>query len=371
MTDLSTTPWDLWVLRILDPTAQPADLLALREAHRRQEGWELAACDRLLAGDDSPVRQGRELLAERPELAQGLILTMHLGPYQFVLEPFVAAGLELTILLNRSAEQRLRPIAEGLLRRLGHRGRLSWIAVEDADAGRRLLRTLRDGGPVLAFADGNQGRDGLAGTRRLGVPYRLPGREIRVRTGLARLICRTGCPVHPLCVRWHDDGRGVDWSAQPTQRWGRSDNPVAVTHRLLDWVFTEVAAAPHQWSYWDMLGETAAAFSPPLRSHSITPGLRDDYRRSFMICLARAPDTVRLALDSEVEAWPGDVLADLGNDRFYSAEGLDHGDLDLLRGEGATLTQLMAARNREWLVFHGLRLCLLGLARLSGGVAHA
>lgn len=359
------TAWDLWVLRALDPTAQPADVVALREARRRQAGWELAAGERLLAGDVRPVAPGRRLLAERPELTSGLVVSLHLGPYQLVLEPFVAAGLTLTVVLNRAAEQRLRPMAERLLERLGRRGRLRWLVVEDPGAGRRLLRALRDGGPVLAFADGNQGHDGLAGTRLRGVPYRLPGREIRVRTGLGRLACRTGCAVHPLRVRWCDDGQTVDWSVLPTQRWGRDDDPVAVTRLLLDWVFTEIAAAPQQWSFWDMLGETAAGFVPAAPGRAVPLGLHDDYRRAFLICVARAAATVRLELDTALEIWPGGVLADLGADRFYTAEGLDRVDLALLE-DRPTLQNLLDARGNDWVAYHALRLCLLGLARLSG-----
>jgi len=282
-----------------------------------------------------------------------------------VLEPFLAAGLDLAVLLNRAAERRLRPMAEALMRRLGLRGRVRWLVVEETETGRRLLRSLRDGGPVLAFADGNQGHDGTAGTRRRGVPYRLPGREICVRTGLGRLICRTGCPVHPLRVRWTEDGESVDWSALPTQRWRRDDDPVAVTQRLFDWVFTEVASAPRQWSYWDMLGESAAGFAPSARGRAVPPGLQTDYRRAFLICLARAASTVRLELESTLELWPGDVLLDLGTDRFYGAEGLSRSDLALLLAR-PTLHDLLVARGEEWVAYHGLRLCLLGLARLSG-----
>ncbi len=360
-----TSIWDLWVLRALDPDAQPGDVAALRESRRLQSGWEMAACERLLAGDPRSVGPGRRLLERRPELKSGLILTLHLGPYQFVLEPFVAAGLTLTVVLNRAAEQRLRPVAENLLQRLGHRGRLNWLVVEDPAAGRHLLRALRDGGPVLAFADGNQGHDGLAGTRRRGVPYRLPGREIRVRTGLGRVICRTGCPVHPVRVRWQDDGQTVDWSALPTQRWGRQDDPVAVTRLLFDWVFTEVAAEPQQWSFWDMLGETAAGFAPASGGREVPPGLQADYRRAFLICLARASATIVLEMETSLEIWPGDVLADLGADRFYSAEGLTRADLALLN-DRPSLQKLLIVRGRDWVAYHGLRLCLLGLARMSG-----
>ena len=358
-----STCWDLWVLRSLLPDATADDVARVRRTLDRQQQWELDAADRLLAGDTTPVAAGRDLLRRRPELASGLVVTLHLGPYQFVLEPFVRAGLDVAVLTNAPAAARLRPRAEALARRLGHTGGLRWLIAEDADTGRHLLRALRDGGLVVAFADGNQGRDGLAGTRRHGIPYRLPGREIRVRTGLARLACRTGCAVHPLRVRWTGDGRDIDWSCRPSHRWRRQDDPAAVTRALLDWVFAEIAAAPEQWSYWRMLAESAAAFAPDQRAATPPSLVREDMEHLVGHCLDRAASRVALALEPSVEAWPGDVLRDAGADRFYAADGLGPADLALLR-RGETLDRLVARRDRAWVARHGARLCLLGMATL-------
>jgi hypothetical protein len=362
----AVSPWDLWVLRALDPAADEASVRAMRTARRQQVVWEQALYQRLLDGEVGALQPGRRLLATSPQLASGLVLTLHLGPYQFILEPFLAAGHDLTVLLNTAAERRLRGPAEALSRRLGHRGRLRWLRVEDPGCARSLLRTLRGGGPLLAFADGNQGRGGLAGTRRRGMPYRLPGREIRVRTGLARLVCRTGCAVHPLCVRWTETG-SVGWHRQPTQRWSQRDDPQAVTQHLFDWVFSEVQRTPQQWSYWDMLAGTASG----LRSGPGARSLYPDYRRAFLLCLARAPHTTRLELEVELAVWPGDVLADLTHDRFYSAEGLQDDDLAALRDRPPTLAALLDRHGRAWVTYHVLRLCLLGVARLRGEALHA
>jgi hypothetical protein len=131
----------------------------------------------------------------------------------------------------------------------------------------------------------------------------------------------------------------------------------------------EIAATPGQWSFWDMVAEAAAGFAPDVRRQVLTPGLHGDYRRAFVACLDRAPDTVRLELEREIEVWPGDVLADLSGDRFYTAEGLAVADLPLLRA-GCRLGDLVAARGRDWVSYHGLRLCLLGLACLRGAPGH-
>ena len=75
---------------------------------------------------------------------------------------------------------------------------------------------------------------------------------------------------------------------------------------------------------------------------------------------------MRLILEKEVEVWPGDVLADLSEDRFYPAAGLGDRDLDPLRQGKPTLAEMTECHGLAWVRFHGLRLCLLGMARLGG-----
>jgi hypothetical protein len=364
----TVSPWELWILQGLDPTATEADVANLATARRRQDGWQAAIHDRLLAGDTTPLETGRRLLETRPDLASGLVITLHLGPYQFVLEPFLAAGLRLHVLVTADAARRLRPVADHLSTLLAHPGRLEWHVADDPATPRRLVRALRDDEPILAYADGNQGRDGLAGTRREGIAYDLPGRRIRVRTGLARFVSRTECPVHPVRVRWSDDGRAIRWRRRPTQRWSRHDDPAAITRRLYDWVFAEISAAPHQWSYWPMLGEAADCFAE-VRAPGAVAAARadDDVRRTFAIAVARRPATTRLDLEAHLGLWPGGLLVDHTHDHFYAAAGLTAEDLALLDGR-PTLASLLAVRGAAWVSDHVLRLCRLGLARLDATV---
>lgn len=364
----AASPWDLWILRALDPQASAADVTRLVEARLVQNAWEADLFQRLLAGETACLRPGRALLRRRPELTAGLILTMHLGPFQFVLEPFLAAGLRLHLLVNRDAARRLMPVAERLAAALHQRGELVWHHADDPTLARGLLRAVRSAEPIVAFLDGNQGRDGLAGTRRQGIPYSLPGREIRVRTGLARFACRTGCAVHPVSLRWAAGGQGIEWRDQPSQCWGPGDDPEAVTRLLFDWVFAEVQAAPDQWSYWPMLGEAADCFAADLSRNQVTAPLQADYRRSFLLALTRAAASTRVPLDAELAIWPGDVLADLSHDHFFAADGLTSADLALWRDDVPTLASLRAARSEGWVAQHVLRLCLLGLAHLAGSV---
>jgi lauroyl/myristoyl acyltransferase len=362
--------WALWTLRALVPQADPAALQALREQQRRLRDLEVTAMRRLAAGDRRLLEPGRRLLAEAPELRGGLILTIHSGPYQLVLEPFLAAGLPLTVLLNEAARRALAPRAAAMRAHLGHTGEVTWASLGDRNCARLAVAAIRRGEPVLAFADGNQGEDGFAGTRAHGTPYQLPGREIRLRPGLARLACRLECPVHPLAARWTAAG-GVTWRRAASQRWCRQDDPRLVAALIMDWVVAEITDAPEQWTYWTMVAETSVAFAPGLATAAVPAALHDDYQHAFAACLARAAATVRVELDHELEVWPGDVLVDHTDDRFYAARGLAEPDLASLRGPAPTLAALVGLRGEAWVRTHVLRLCLLGLARLGWESAHA
>jgi hypothetical protein len=362
--------WELWLLRALYPDAGAGDLERLRTRRRELIAHEVHAIDRLRAGDRSSLRPGHRALARNPGLgAGGLLLTMHLGPYQFLPEPFLAVGIAPAILLDERAEGRLRPQAEAMLSHLGLRTRPEWVVATRPGAVVRLVRAVRAGRPLLAFLDGNAGRGGFAETRRRGTGYSLPGREIRVRTGLARLVCRLECPVHPLVVRWSGAGE-VDWTIAPTVRFARGTDPAVVTRRLCDWGFGEVLATPEQWSYWEMIKESAACFARGTARTGAASGppdgLRRDYARAFAICLERSPASVRVVPVREAEIWAESVLVDLETERFYAADGLREADLALIREEQPTLAELRARHGTDWVRRHVLRICLLGLARLGG-----
>ena len=116
-----------------------------------------------------------------------------------------------------------------------------------------------------------------------------------------------------------------------------------------------------------MIKESSACFSSArLDEPGIPKGLRDDFQMAWWACLDRSPQTVRLTMEREVEVWAGDVLVDLTDDRFFPAEGMTDTDLDILRQSSPTLAELMETHGRSWVQYHGLRLCLLGLARLGG-----
>jgi hypothetical protein len=291
---------------------------------------------------------------------------MHLGPYALLLEPYLAAGIPLRVLVTEEARRRNEPLVGQMSDHLRHPVRVAWLELGDRRTLRRMLRALREGAPVLAFLDGNLGADGFAGTREHGLDFELPGRTIRVRTGLARLALRTETSVHPVCVHWDDTRRPV-WKRAESVRPRRGDAAADLTRRLFGWCFDEIVARPEQWTFWAMLKESAACFATAaVDGATVPPGLRRDYAHAFRICLDRSPDTARLRLERAVAVWPGEVLVDLEDDRFYDARGLRDDDLEPLRAGRPTLAELTEIHGEAWVRFHGLRLCLLGVTRLCG-----
>lgn len=308
---------------------------------------------------------GRRFLSEHPALQSGLVLSFHQGPFPLLVEPYLDAGLDPVILLNPSAREGFQEKVEKLRSILGHQGKVRWICVGEKGFIRKLIKVLREDAPVIAFIDGNSGESGMDGTRRDGALYSLPGRDIKVRTGLARLACRLQCPVHLASVHW-DERMQVIWEAQTDQTPAATADPDEVTRRLFDWIFSQVMARPEQWDFWVMLREASACFSPGLGVDGRIPaGLRDDFIHAFHICLERSAASVRLHLDRQVEVWPGGVLANLTDDRFYPAEGLRDQDLADMREAPRSLEELSEEHGFHWVKFHGLRLCLLGMARLG------
>ncbi len=356
--------WELWNFRSLFPLAGGDDLLRVKLEQDAILAREREALARLWSGDKDLLSPGRDFLAARPQLATGITVSLHTGPYQLLAEPWLQAGLEPLLLLNRAALPRFRSAADPLSRHLGHHGRLRWAAVGEPGFMRAVMTAARDGRPVLAYLDGNSGDDGAAGTREHGLRYLLPGREILVRTGLARLACRLGCPLHRVALRW-DEGR-VAWDDAPSLHPRLGDDAEALTRELFDWAFDVIMQWPAQWQYWAMLRDSSACFTAAHLDEG-RPDLAvvEATHSTFIASCQRAPDSVRLVLDHEVEVWSDEVLADLTVDRFHPAEGLADDDLAILRHGHPTLAELRDHHGEAWLRFHGLRLCLLGIAHLG------
>ena len=235
--------WELWNLRALVPDATERTLAVLRK--RRAE---FEAVNRTVFEQDGPaytrlVSDARAFFAAHTEIHSGLVLSLHVGPYTLLPALYLAAGFEPAIVLDPTAHAELRTEAENRQRALGLPGSIEWITTDRPVFAGRILKALRVGRPVLVYLDGNSGGGGMEATRDRGMPYRLPGRTIRVRTGLGRLVRRTGCTVHGVTVRWRRDST-LDWRCVRPGTWDVAASDRQITRQLHDWLFDEVARSP-------------------------------------------------------------------------------------------------------------------------------
>ena len=362
--DAGRDRWNLWKLQALFPDATPAFLAGLRGRAAEIADLEEAVLRRGEGDLEALVREARAFIDTRPELQSGLIPTMHMGPYALLPAIFLMSGITPAVVLDRAALDRIRPTADAQRRRLALDGNVEWIATDGDTFVTRMLRALRNGRPVLVYLDGNRGAGGMEATRDHGLPFGLPGRTIRLRTGLGRLIDRIGCPVHCVNVRWKRDGR-LEWRAVDIGPLEAETGAVEITRRLYDWLFGEVLETPEQWSFWEMLGEASDCFARDRLGDPDRERLRDR-SAAFTRALETGAATTRVALKKTVEVWEGDLLVDLAGQNFYSAEGMSDASLDLLRwGREPTLQAMIADCGERWVRRHLLRLHLLDLLDLK------
>jgi len=357
--------WDLWNLRALFPDAERGDLLHILQRRKNGLAREREALAGLWAGDQGILSPGRNFLRAAPEMNHGIVVSLRLGPFHLLAEPWMAAGHDPVILISAGAQAESALDSECMSPHLRYRRKLTYLPVGLPGSLKKAVRAVRDGRPVLVYLDGNNSDRGLGRTREQGLRYQLPGREIRVRTGLARLACRLESPLHMVNLRWTDSE--VVWDRAPTLRPRRQDDVSVVTRRLFDWLFSQVLKHPHQWHHWAMIKDSSTCFAKTrLDERQIPQGLRHDFQKAFLACMEHSPDRVHLILEKDVEVWAGSVLADLSEDRFYPAVGMRDQELDGLRAKKMSLTELSKTHGPTWVRFHGLRLCLLGMARLGG-----
>lgn len=364
--DCAQSGWELWNLRALWPDAALEDLADFHDRRQKILAREREALVGLWTGDRGFLAPGHGFFRDNPALRTGITVSLHLGPFWLLPDPFLAAGSRPLILSNPRGRDWWRRAGEPWLRRQGYREGPRFVCPDERGFARRIVQAVRDDRPVLIYIDGQPTGDRAGHRTGRCLDYPLPGRMIRVRTGLARLVCRLGCPVHQVVLRWQE-GRDPVWTRGDTRRWNRGDDPQAVARYLYGWGFGEILQDPSQWHGWSMLRSSYRCFKVPGLSRQELPrGLRRDFHKAFLTSLRRSPQTVKLILTAECAVWPPDVLADLQGDRFYPAEGLADADLEPLRRRPRTLADLIALHGKAWVRFHGLRLCLLGLARLGG-----
>lgn len=354
--------WDLWNLRTLFPGANADDLRSLQAASRRYDRIERNVFRHPERARAAYAAAAEEFMACHTELHRGLLLSLHLGPYSLAPVPWLLGGFDVQVLVNRRSLAGIKPIHDMIAERLKLPGRVNWVPIEGRSFALKLARTLHRDGLVLAYIDGNDGRGGADGTLSDGTAYDLPGRRIRVRTGLARLAGRLGCPVHAVTVDW--DGKlGLTWRRGPTWRPSPKTDPDATTRRFYDWAFAQIRQRPEQWRCWSMLPGVYDGFRP----EDDTPRPSAPAPETALAGAPRCPDPdTRIHWLKPAELWPGDILEDVRSHCFYDADGLEGRHLSVLAGtDGLTLGKVCECFGRSFVEHHLPRLERLGFIGLD------
>ncbi len=345
--------WDLWNLKTLFPRWGADELDSLLRTGAAQDAWQQALFAQPKEAARKFAPQARRVMTNHPDLATGLTISLHLGPYSLAPVPWLVAGHDVHVLVNRSSLAEIRPIYDSLQAVLNLPGQVRWVPIEGRGFALKMLRALRKQEAVFAFLDGNDGLDGCEGTLQDGVEHQLPGRSIRVRTGLARLALSVRCPVHSLHTVWDEKG-SFSWERGPTWRWPRGTTATAATGDLFEWGFGVIARHPAQWRAWNMLTGVCEGFrdqEPPDVAQGEDFWEVASLENRNLLLHWRRPATV----------WPGDMLEDVTGNCFYAAAGLRPTELATLQ-EWAHFSPASVAQKFgvPWLESHLPRLLALG-----------
>jgi lauroyl/myristoyl acyltransferase len=179
---------------------------AAQEATRNKlwRGWQYYAyMTHLRAGEPAAPRLLGGVPAERLRalLAGGrglLLCACHLGDYRHIPSDLALAGLPSTTPMDADGYGQYQRTRQAIPDHpLWHHLRAT--NVEEPAGTLSLARALARGEIVFAYLDGNTGTDGPLGDAGR-IEIEMLGYRVRVKSGIARLAARIGCPLVPVVV---------------------------------------------------------------------------------------------------------------------------------------------------------------------------
>ena len=171
------------------------------------------------------------------EHGRALILTAHLGNWEYLSAASRLAGYPLSVVIRPLDSPALDTLADAMRRKTGVE------LIDKRGALRPVLEALRRGGLVGILLDQNA-------ARREGVFVPFFGRAASTSRSLALLALRTGAPVLPIFIRREGPGRHRVVVEPPLARPTVNDPEQAVvelTTRCTQAIEAAIRSAPEQW----------------------------------------------------------------------------------------------------------------------------
>jgi putative peptide zinc metalloprotease protein len=206
---------------------------------------ELDHAELLRGGRAHRVRNPEPLLEVARSGRGMLVCALHAGPFFYVAAEMAMLGLDVHVLATGAIIDRQ---AQRIFESARERGvRLSIHRVQDPSSVKQALRTLREGGVVLVYMDG-QGGSTARGHHH--TDFTFAGIDLQARTGAAFLARRAGvATVLAVALREGPARRAVEFS-DPIPPGAEGDDGAALTRRMFAWFEPFVVRHPEQWSGW-------------------------------------------------------------------------------------------------------------------------
>ena len=316
---------------------------------------------------------------------QGVLFAcQHVGPQRFAFVEVAARGWRVNAAMSEAFVERAQAWLAGMRR--AARGSPMEAAlervrllppVEHPDGPQEMVRALRRGEAVMFDVDGNTGVGGRAATFEEGLPLRFLGRDVHVRTGIARLAFRTGAPIVPLLARWRTL-RVPELRFSPAIRPEAGEDIEAFSGRALGALYglldRTLREDPAQWEMWSQLARWQRP-SEKLDAHALTRSAVRRHVDELRSLAERAPDTwleVPPQHAHVARVRGRHVLVDPRGFRFFVVPARRAALLERLH-RGARLGALVPARGRgpkgDDVVAELARLRALGALELNAGTS--
>ena len=214
--------------------------------------WDIIGQDHadLLRGARARVRNAEVLRRFKKDGTGVIICSFHLGPFMYVPAEAAQCGFDVQMVVDKESAteagagyQRIATVIKT---------HLELLIAEEPRSLLRGLRSVRKGGLLFFYIDGNTGSGGAGGGVRHGADMHLLSMPVRLRTGIAYLAQKAQAPI-VIGLAYRDGGgeRTVEFlepipPPKDTSDDARRETTIQIWKRFEDYL----RKYPEQWDGW-------------------------------------------------------------------------------------------------------------------------